>query len=809
MKKVLSFVLVLSMILGSFGMAFAAAPSDVAGMSCEEAVNVLIELGVVEGYKDGSYKPERTVTRAEMATLIIKALGLNDYAVGKSDFTDMAGHWADPYVAYATSLGFIAGYSDGTFRPDETVTYDQAITMVVQALGYQGKYLTGGYPGAFVTQAKTLGLLDDIKSGAAGANRGDMAVLLYNALPVSLVRYDNEGSLQQVAVDKNAEIYDTMLRRLGAYADDEAFVVTGEESSLINLQEYVGACVTVYREDDAKGDILAINEVKSTFIKGEWEADGSVNTLTSGAVEFTAVDDTTYTIKADAIGSDFETFKNGVEGNITITTANGDNYVIAAETSGKKITDLYSITLWTPTKMEKVEEDDLDEIFDDHTLLGVDFEENDDEEIDLSKFALMGVDSLEDIKEDHIVYVYEGGTGDDAYIKRIAVGTEVVEGKISKVSSDKETITVNGTKYSSWEDDAVFTEEAGDEVRLFLDYAGDVFEVEMIEEDSDLMGIVIDVAGHEDGLNGETGKVKMFLSSGETKTFAIDDDDLDGDDFNELLTTTEAITAGSIVYYGVNENGELDALELADAAEKVTVFEADEKDITSKGYFDGHKIGANAVVFSAEAVTTGAVDITTKDWDDDLAVGSVDALKGMEDVAAVYYYDVDDAEIKWIVVGDAAASEGVFAVFNGYSSIDGDTDFEMDLMVAGEEETYGTDIAKNEMDAYRFVLYEVTFDAAGAVDKMEEVVDAHEDYNVTTASVSAVTKVKDSVVTTSEAGVATSFTLAEDVLVYTYDDEDEVWTKGSTSDIKDTDYSDVTFYDVVDTDKVYDIVLVK
>ncbi|MBQ6684547.1 MAG: S-layer homology domain-containing protein, partial [Firmicutes bacterium] len=167
MKKVLSFVLVLSMILGSFGMAFAAAPSDVAGMSCEEAVSVLIELGVVEGYKDGSYKPERTVTRAEMATLIIKALGLNDYAVGKSDFADMAGHWADPYVAYATSLGFIAGYTDGSFRPDETVSYDQAITMVVQALGYKGEYLTGGYPGAFVTQAKTLGLLDDIKSGSA------------------------------------------------------------------------------------------------------------------------------------------------------------------------------------------------------------------------------------------------------------------------------------------------------------------------------------------------------------------------------------------------------------------------------------------------------------------------------------------------------------------------------------------------------------------------------------------------------------------------------------------------------------------
>ena len=197
MKKVLSFVLVLSMILGSFGMAFAA-PSDVVGKDYEDAVNVLMELGVVEGYKDGTYRPEKVVTRAEMATLIIKALGLNDYAVGKSGFSDMAGHWADAYVAYAASLGFISGYGDGTFRPNQPVTYDQAITMVVQALGYKAEYMVGGYPGAFVAQAKTLGMLDGIKSGAAGANRGDVATLLYNTLPVSFVRYDKNGSLEEM-----------------------------------------------------------------------------------------------------------------------------------------------------------------------------------------------------------------------------------------------------------------------------------------------------------------------------------------------------------------------------------------------------------------------------------------------------------------------------------------------------------------------------------------------------------------------------------------------------------------------------------
>jgi len=188
MKKVLSFVLVLSMILGSFGMAFAAPATDVVGTDYEDAVNVLTELGVVAGYKDGTYRPANVVTRAEMATFIIKAMGLNDYVSGASSFSDMAGHWADPYVAYATSLGFIKGNTDGTFAPDAAVTYDQAITMVVQALGYKAEYLVGTYPGAFVNQAKALGILEGIKAGAAGANRGDIAKLLVNTLDIRFVR---------------------------------------------------------------------------------------------------------------------------------------------------------------------------------------------------------------------------------------------------------------------------------------------------------------------------------------------------------------------------------------------------------------------------------------------------------------------------------------------------------------------------------------------------------------------------------------------------------------------------------------------
>ncbi|MBQ8589507.1 MAG: S-layer homology domain-containing protein, partial [Firmicutes bacterium] len=264
MKKVLSFVLVLSMILGSFGMAFAA-PADVEGKDYEDAVNVLVELGVVAGYKDGTFRPENIVTRAEMATFLIKAMGLADYAVAKSEFSDMAGHWADPFVAYAASLGIVAGYADGTFKPDVTVSYDQAITMVIQALGYKGEYLVGGFPGAFVNQAKALGILKDVKAGVAGANRGDIATLLYNALPKAFQRYDNEGAIQPAG--------GSMMTRLGAEFVDAEFVVVGDEDAAINLKEYQGASVKAWYNEDE--EIIAV-EVQSVFVEAEYDAEDEV-----------------------------------------------------------------------------------------------------------------------------------------------------------------------------------------------------------------------------------------------------------------------------------------------------------------------------------------------------------------------------------------------------------------------------------------------------------------------------------------------------------------------------------------------------
>lgn len=198
MKKVLSIVLSLVLVICMMPvMAFAgsndAVYSDIAGEKCEGAVSVLSALGVVDGYENGTYKPEQTVTRAEMAKLVITALGMDSYATAtKSSYSDMANaQWAIPVVEYATNLGIIEGVGGGRFSPGNPVTYEQAATMIVRAIGFTTdcNEMNGTWPAIYVQKATALGLFENVEGNnyGTGANRGDVAIMLYNALNTPMV----------------------------------------------------------------------------------------------------------------------------------------------------------------------------------------------------------------------------------------------------------------------------------------------------------------------------------------------------------------------------------------------------------------------------------------------------------------------------------------------------------------------------------------------------------------------------------------------------------------------------------------------
>lgn len=197
------------MILSTLVPAFAA--TDVADLDCEDAVLRMEALDIIKGYEDGTFRPENTITRAEMAVIICKMTGITESAAEASKnvdskFSDVkAGEWYTGYINIATGNGIIAGFPDGTFRPNEVLTLNQVLTLCVKALG-RGAYVDqmGTWPANYVTEAAKLGLLDDVKSNSTDANRGNVAIIAWNTLQAKIwdvneTKLDGEVSLGNTA----------------------------------------------------------------------------------------------------------------------------------------------------------------------------------------------------------------------------------------------------------------------------------------------------------------------------------------------------------------------------------------------------------------------------------------------------------------------------------------------------------------------------------------------------------------------------------------------------------------------------------
>lgn len=96
-----------------------------------ETVSTLANAGVLAGYEDGSFRPDAPITRAEYAAI---ATRFDDLAAGTSSFTDISGHWAEAAINAAYSAGWVGGYEDGTFRPDQNITRAEAMALINRVL---------------------------------------------------------------------------------------------------------------------------------------------------------------------------------------------------------------------------------------------------------------------------------------------------------------------------------------------------------------------------------------------------------------------------------------------------------------------------------------------------------------------------------------------------------------------------------------------------------------------------------------------------------------------------------------------------
>lgn len=193
LKKVISSVAALTMVASSVA-AFAVDFPDVESTaSYAQAVQELSALDVISGYDDGTFGPDKLVTRAEITKMIVDALAERSSAEASTESTKFADvsadHWAKGYINQGVADGFIAGMSDTEFDPDANVTYVQAQKMLVSAIGYETyAQAQGGWPIGYKTYAASL----DITKGISGIKdsteltRAQVAQMIDNAMDAPL-----------------------------------------------------------------------------------------------------------------------------------------------------------------------------------------------------------------------------------------------------------------------------------------------------------------------------------------------------------------------------------------------------------------------------------------------------------------------------------------------------------------------------------------------------------------------------------------------------------------------------------------------
>ena len=194
LKKVIALVAVFAMLVST--VAFAAFTDVAATDNYAEAIETLNALGIITGDdEDGDgkmeFRPEDTITRAEVAALISRIQGLGEVAQTETVFNDVPStHWASGYIAQAEGQKIVNGYGDGNFGPEDAVKYEEVIKMVMETIGYYPFAAeNGGYPSGYTLAAQRYGVLDGVVGGSIGAPapRGMVAQILFNAIDTPIM----------------------------------------------------------------------------------------------------------------------------------------------------------------------------------------------------------------------------------------------------------------------------------------------------------------------------------------------------------------------------------------------------------------------------------------------------------------------------------------------------------------------------------------------------------------------------------------------------------------------------------------------
>ena len=210
MKRIISVLITISLLAS-----LALLPSHAYELTEEDCAVVLMrELEIMQGDENGDMMLDKKVSRAEFAKIAIAASPNKDsVAVGlkQSPFRDVPyTQWYAPYVKAAVTAGYVVGYLDATYRPENTVKYEEAVTVMLRVLGYDDSTFTDAFPYGQLSKAQSLKLLDNVNASIGDElNRRQVMMLAYNAIKESIPASPTQDPVFNMSKTDNVDVIAT------------------------------------------------------------------------------------------------------------------------------------------------------------------------------------------------------------------------------------------------------------------------------------------------------------------------------------------------------------------------------------------------------------------------------------------------------------------------------------------------------------------------------------------------------------------------------------------------------------------------
>ena len=696
-KKIITSLLAAGFAMSSLP-ALAKVPEEIKGTKYEEPVSVLAAFKIMNGDENGEFRLDDTIIRSEVTKMAVTALGMQEAAEsskGNHDYLDVSeDHWANGYISIATGLGLVEGDGDGNFRPNDKITYREAVTIMVRATGYEQSALQkGGYPSGYISVASENAMLNGVSgTSEKEISRGNVAILTNNALETKKMEQTGFGDRPSYSVVDKTLLSDNLsakkitgqikavgkmtLSGVSPVNDDSVMIGNEIYKSEYNANDLLGHNVIAYVQKDKYNEehlILALsNKQTNTALDISPELFRSIETKNG-------VDVITYyeggKSKTASIASNAQLIYNNRnidydKEKLNIQDKNA--YISLLDTNSDSKYDVVFVTEYENIIVESATSSKITGT--NQKVIRLD-------DIDYKLYQGFNEIRPTDLRKWDVISVVKSPTDD---YHEIYMSRNTVKGKVTSIT--KNGFKVDGTEYiTAAEFDSAVS--LGDTVEFCLDVNSKISAIKNVAMTVDSYGYLTNAYTSE---NGDTSYVKLVEKSGEKATLEL----ASKVKLNGISTKAEEVIKGleknTLIAYVKNSSNKISEIDTAIDKSNSGAIDRDNFTLNKK---------LTAVEYNSSTSKLGDVRITndTIVFDasniDNISVGSKSLFADKQKYTGLVYDMTEKLEAGVVVITateytpDISSQSAVVIDISSSLNNDGeDTDI-VTLLVDGKETT--------------------------------------------------------------------------------------------------------------------------